>query len=67
MSAYGRVAPPKRTSATPLSPRVYALPERVRKDPSDLREAVLCVPFGEAGQGQLPEEGVKLLRGIFNT
>lgn len=67
MSAYGKLAAPVRSSQEPLSPRVYALLQRVRDNPSKPRAAVLCIPFDHDGSSALPKAAQELLRGIFNS
>jgi hypothetical protein len=51
-----------------LVPRLFPLPERVRRDENDRRAAVLCVPFGGGGEGKvsLPTEAKQLMADVFN-
>lgn len=53
--------------AQTLSPRAYALPERVRNDPNETREAVLCIPFGKHSGLKLPSAARTLLKDVFDT
>ncbi|CAO1624723.1 unnamed protein product [Jaminaea pallidilutea] len=53
--------------AQTLSPRAYALPERVRNDPNEAREAVLCIPFGKHSGLKLPSAARTLLKDVFDT